>query len=70
MKWLIRTHEKRLMSYLDQYAVKLYSTELFLETRGWINSHSKHMEIFVLNFPQKPLRYISIGLSKWTAQKV
>lgn len=51
MKWLIRTHEKRLMSYLDQYAVKLYSTELFLETRGWINSHSKRMEIFVLNFP-------------------
>lgn len=68
MKWLIPTHKKRLMSYLDQYVVKLYAAELFLGTRGWINTYSRCMHIYMLNFLHKPL-YYNIGLSKWSAKE-
>lgn len=48
MKRLIPTHEKWLMSYLDQYDVKLYSNELFLETRDWINTEQMYGNLYVI----------------------
>lgn len=36
------------MSYLDQYDVKLYSNELFLETRDWINSEQMYGNLYVI----------------------